>query len=154
MKNIFYYFVSAYSLQGPCREGGEYSSNTDRCYYIGGVRQDPDQFVGLKENAITFVEAESECQKIHGHLVTINDATTWNFIKELPFLSLARDLVWIGLYRENENRQFTWTDPDEKYSEFKQKHWAIGQPIDRERYDCTNLKLRDVSGSMNVFIRD
>ena len=150
MKIFFSFFYFSFSLQGPCRQGGEYLSETNQCYYIGGVRHDPDKFIGLKENAITFVEAESECQKIHGHLVTINDGKTWNLIKEIPFLSLAKDLVWIGLYRDIETRNFKWTDPSQEYSDFKQKHWALGQPIDRERYDCTNLKLRDVSGSMNV----
>ena len=80
-------------------------------------------------------------------MVTINDAQTWSFIKELPLLETAKDLVWIGL-RYDENKNFQWTS-GEKYSDFKSKHWAAGQPITRDKYDCTNLKLRDATGSLD-----
>ena len=79
--------------------------------------------------------------------MTINDAQTWSFIKELPLLATVKDLVWIGL-RYDENKSFQWTS-GETYSDFKSKHWAAGQPITRDKYDCTNLKLRDATGSLD-----
>ena len=69
---------------------------------------------------------------------------TWSFVKELPFLSIPKDLVWIGLYRNKTTRDLTWTN-GEKLSNFRSKHWGAGQPIDRENYDCVNMKLRDAT---------
>ena len=136
-------FASAYN-QGNCLNGGFQDDRSNLCYYMGGVREDPDKVIGLKEFAITWIEAESECEKLNGHLAEINDDRTWSFVKELPFLSLAKDLVWIGLYRNTTTRDLTWTSGDQ-LENFRSKHWAAGQPIDREKYDCVNMKLRDAS---------
>ena len=59
--------------QGNCLNGGIEDERSNLCYYLGGVREDPDKIIGIKEYAITWIEAESECEKLNGHLAEIND---------------------------------------------------------------------------------
>ena len=134
--------------QGNCLNGGVEDERSNLCYYLGGVREDPNKIIGIKEYAVTWIEAESECEKLNGHLAEINDDRTWSFVKELPILTMAKDLVWIGLYRNTTTRDLTWTAGD-KLASFRSNHWAAGQPTDRDKYDCVNLKLRDASNSID-----
>ena len=47
-----------FALQGPCLDGGEYYEKQNKCYYMGGTRLDPDKWIGLKEHAETWIQAE------------------------------------------------------------------------------------------------
>ena len=44
--------------QGPCLDGGQYYEKQNKCYYMGGTRLDPDKWIGLKEHAETWIQAE------------------------------------------------------------------------------------------------
>ena len=54
-------------------DGGFEDERSNLCYYMGGVREDPNKIIGIKEYAITWIEAESECEKLNGHLTREDD---------------------------------------------------------------------------------
>ena len=55
---LFGTFGVALCAQGPCLNGGEYYQKNNKCYYMGGARLDPDKWIGLKDEAETWIQAE------------------------------------------------------------------------------------------------
>jgi hypothetical protein len=75
------------------------------------------------EAAFTWTKAQEACEKMGGHLVKVNDAEAFEFVRSLAEMEKG-NRVWIGLRRLEDDGKFTWVDG----SDVLYKGWGGWQP--------------------------
>ena len=81
-----------------------------------------DHYYKIITGTYTWSEAEKECEKMGGHLVTITSDQEQNFVNGLNDSGIC---VWIGGTRNKENG-WNWVTGEE----WKYENWAPGEPND------------------------
>lgn len=77
----------------------------------------------LVEKELSWNEAEKYCQKLGGHLVSINSAEEQNVVLKLA-KNTEKDILWTGGKCDPLLRKWSWSDG----SEFKYTNWNENQP--------------------------
>ena len=98
------------SCVGSC--GREWKANGNHCYYFSRGKQ-------------SWFDAEKFCQRNRGHLASVTDVQSHNFLKG------KNTETWIGGVREPGNTTWVWTD----CSPWNFTRWAGGEPkneLDKE----------------------
>ena len=94
------------SCVGSC--GREWKAHGNRCYYFSRTEK-------------SWFDAEKFCQKSGGHLASVTDVQSHNFIEGKNAEAYWR---WIGGVREQGNKTWVWTD----CSPWTFNKWAGGEP--------------------------
>ncbi|XP_053569949.1 macrophage mannose receptor 1 isoform X2 [Bombina bombina] len=118
----------------PAPEGGcpsDWLTFRKRCYKM---------FAGQEDERVSWEVARTQCKKLRGNLVTIEDTLTQAFLTTHAN-ELSADL-WIGMNDVNAEHKFLWTDGSGVYF----TNWAKGHPSGSHIYamdddtDCVSMK--------------
>uniref|UniRef100_A0A914R771 C-type lectin domain-containing protein n=1 Tax=Panagrolaimus davidi TaxID=227884 RepID=A0A914R771_9BILA len=93
-----------------CPVSYTYYNATEFCYVIFGNE--------------TWVNAENRCEIDGAHLASIHDITESLFIAHMAFPDNTVPHLWMGLYTEDKNAHWQWTDK----TSFDYPSWQPGQP--------------------------
>ena len=109
-------------------------TNGDRAYFNGHTYE-------VIKVAVPWIEAKAYCEKIGGHLATINTEEEQRFIEE-SFLTGSGNTYWLGGYAPETVQSFEWITGEE----FSFTNWDPGEPnLEIEKalhmYDYSNSRF-------------
>ncbi|MBR1398486.1 MAG: C-type lectin domain-containing protein [Selenomonadaceae bacterium] len=88
-----------------------------------GAKEYDGHYYKVYDKSMTWDRAQEYCEKMGGHLVTINSSGEQDFVSRLISSKGNRNCYWIGGVRSS-NRHWKWvTDENFSYT-----NWAEGQP--------------------------
>ncbi|XP_077993987.1 macrophage mannose receptor 1-like [Glandiceps talaboti] len=113
-----------------CGSGFEFNPDTSVCYKF------------VTDESRTWEDAETECRKSGGHLLSIGDVMEQNYINARLYGVNSPDL-WIGANDRTVEGGWEWSDG----SPFAFLNWDEGQPDEYQRgeigEDCTEIRVNN-----------
>ncbi|XP_072025170.1 C-type mannose receptor 2-like [Amphiura filiformis] len=104
--------IAAPSTHSLCRSGWDFNGHS--CYHYG-------------TSALTWANAEAQCESMSATLVVIEDDREFNYLKNYHRYRYPEELFWIGLSDSEEEGVWKWISGQTTYP-FDGAYWSQGSP--------------------------